>query len=135
MKTETVFKKGQKVFDHQFGWGEVVNIEGNAIFPIYVKYESIEMYYNRGGCVFDTDKPTLSFTEYTLEGFSQEPPIDYNECIGKLGVFWDENKSRRVIDELSSYTSGTPCLFRHRNSLGYENFKPLTEEQIKILGL
>lgn len=134
MKTETAFKVGQKVFDHHFGWGEVFKIEGDDLYPIYVQYESTEMCYTTGGCMFETSKPTLSFTEYTLEGFSQEPPIDYNEYIGKLGMFWGDYPYK-MIGVLKSFDLEKEYAFYLEEWGMFKNFKPLTEEQIKILEL
>jgi hypothetical protein len=73
---KTIFQLGDKVFDYQFGWGEVVEIS-ETDHPIRVIYDSIGLgyFYSKDGkfrdkCIF----PTLSFTEYTLKGFSQERP-------------------------------------------------------------
>ncbi len=84
---ETIFKVGDKVFDYQFGWGEVVEIS-ETDHPIRVIYDSIGLgyFYSKDGkfrhkCIF----PTLSFTEYTLNGFSQERPEQLPE---KGDVVW-----------------------------------------------
>lgn len=134
MKTETVFKKGQKVFDYQFGWGEVVRIDSRMAYPLCVKYNSTTESYTLEGCMFEIGKPTLSFTEYTLEGFSQYPPIDYNECIGKLGIFWGDYPYK-IIGVLESFDSEKEYAFHLTEWGRFKKFQPLTEEQIKILEL
>lgn len=58
-----IFKKGDKVYDAVYGWGEV---EGSSGIWVTVNLEN--------GKVFVIDSDSLSFTEYTLEGFSQERP-------------------------------------------------------------
>jgi histidinol-phosphate/aromatic aminotransferase/cobyric acid decarboxylase-like protein len=86
---KTIFKVGDKVFDYQFGWGEVVAISGTD-HPIRVIYDSIESgyFYSKDGEFRDKCiNPTLSFTEYTLKGFSQERP----ELPEKGDVVWVRN--------------------------------------------
>jgi len=71
-----IFKEKDKVFDAQFGWGEVVGIlQGfETRYPIMVEFVSGNENYDRNGAFTIDGIPTLSFTEYTLEGFSQERP-------------------------------------------------------------
>ena len=79
---------------------------------------------------------TLSFTEYTLQGFTQEKPVNYEEYIGKWGRFWDSNKDILAIGKLLAYDNTENEGYPFENELGYyANFEPLTEEQIKVLGL
>jgi hypothetical protein len=59
-----IFKKGDKVYDHAYGWGEVLDTFGRGNVEIIVK---------DGKAAF-LSEATLSFTEYTLNGFSQERP-------------------------------------------------------------
>ena len=89
---ETIFKVGDRVFDIRFGWGTVKHIQEDvsSYFPVNVlfdndKSQNLKFYSSE----FDEEKYTnlLSFTEYTLQGFSQRRPIDYEECIGKWGKF------------------------------------------------
>jgi hypothetical protein len=65
---ETIFKKGDKVFDYTYGWGIVDDIDD---FTVRVKFDSIS---NNTVLFWGILLKTLSFTEYTLEGFSQEQP-------------------------------------------------------------
>ena len=69
---ETIFKVGDKVFDHRFGWGEVKDICEESQYPIGVKFVLYPMAYTEDGRVYEDAPKSLSFTEYTLDGFSQE---------------------------------------------------------------
>lgn len=71
---ETIFKVGDKVFDYQFGWGKVINDNWGPKYPIEVQFnKSFKWSYTKDGRIYDNCiNPTLSLTEYTLEGFSQE---------------------------------------------------------------
>jgi hypothetical protein len=68
-----IFKKGDKVYDHAYGWGEVCEHSCGEL-SVCVDFEDVEIGYHSKGCLEIGFKPTLSFTEYTLEGFSQERP-------------------------------------------------------------
>lgn len=74
---KTIFKVGDKVFDYTYGWGEVNRVDLNveSFWPIGVIFESENTEaYTFDGRYYSTQAKTLSFTEYTLEGFSQERP-------------------------------------------------------------
>jgi hypothetical protein len=64
MKTE-IFKKGDRVYHHVNKWGTIDECKTNLCT---VKFDLL------GYMVKDID--SLSFTEYTIEGFTQEPPED-----------------------------------------------------------
>ena len=127
---KTIFQKGDKVFDIQFGWGEVTKYTGCRHF--LVRFKNSEVNYHKDGARFPSPTPMLSFTEYTLDGFSQERPIDYNDYIGKWGAFWDDGDDYRLIDKFEEVNDG---LFKADEGGWFHNFKPLTDEQIKILEL
>lgn len=76
----------------------------------------------------------LSFTEYTLHGFTKDKPIDYSKFIEKWGMFWsNKDKDERIIGRLEGYDDS---YFKSTTSITlYAYFKPLTDEQIKSLGL
>jgi hypothetical protein len=77
---KSVFEVGDKVYDHLFGWGVVTNVyKGYADYPVVVGYSSADARYTLDGRYLDRLKPSLSFTEYTLEGFSQERPEELPE--------------------------------------------------------
>lgn len=136
MKKE-IFRKGDRVFDIRYGWGKVGYVSKDG--EITVNFKKHEKYvtrvYNPGGKLYTEDEhPMLSFTEYTLQGFSQERPIDYNVYIGKWGKFWNDNPKYFTIGILEGYEQGGHKPFQSV-SLDFQNFQPLTDEQIKTLNL
>lgn len=86
---DTVFKKGDRVFDYRYGWGKIVHMDFTE-FAIGVQFDvrgtqSGLSTYTKDGRWNRISSPTLSFTEYTLEGFSQERP---EELPNKGDVVW-----------------------------------------------
>lgn len=74
----SIFKKGDKVFDIRFGWGEVTDDEYGGTYPLKVHFENgRETYtYTYNGIINTVENiPLLSLKEYSLEGFSQERPL------------------------------------------------------------
>ena len=143
---ETLFKTGDKVFDIRYGWGVVKyihTIDWEKVGPDYLVCE-VEFDKKEETYIYTKKSATqmLSFTEYTLQGFSQERPINYDDYIGKWGKFWDTAYENTVIiAKLSSYRLENPyrsfrCYtYGEDSDMGYTNFEPLTEEQTKILNL
>nr|DAN48265.1 MAG TPA: hypothetical protein [Caudoviricetes sp.] len=145
MKKQT-FEKGDRVFDYLKGWGEIVHlysdnweeVDDNYIVCV-VKFDSGEEleYFTK----YLATK-MLSFTEYTLQGFTQEKPVNYKDYVRKWGKFWDVTKhsgiQNMVIGHLSVYNEkdvdGFPFACEE-TGVYYTNFEPLTEEQIKVLEL
>ncbi len=60
-----IFKVGDKVFHFLYGWGTIQEIQDTMI----------DIDFNGQKVYAFSDNNLLSFTEYTLEGFSQERPI------------------------------------------------------------
>lgn len=63
---------------------------------------------------------------------------DYSKYIGKLGRFWNRKEFPVIIDLLKRYhtNEGGKITFEPSYDDGYfDSFKPLTEEEIKILNL
>jgi len=89
-----IFKKGDKVFDHSYGWGEVADGYSGREYPIKVTFVGgrREWYSDKGKLIEHDLMPTLSFTEYVLEGFSQVKPD--NPLPFKVGdvVYVSDNK-------------------------------------------
>jgi hypothetical protein len=70
---ESVFKVGDKVYHILYGWGCVTEITDHSIVVDF-----------NGEQVFGfSDDKLFSFTEYTLQGFSQERPVELPE-VGEL---------------------------------------------------
>ena len=79
MEKQTIFKVGDKVFDAQYGWGIVTDIDSAKLsmlnLPIRVEFDNEVCFYTLDGKdLFTKPKSVLSFKEYTFEGFSQERP-------------------------------------------------------------
>ena len=138
---ETIFKKGDRVFDIGFGWGTVKEVLDTSYhnYPIIVFFDNIGnvITYASDGSFGAGMPQMLSFTEYTLQGFSQERLVNYEEYIGKWGKFTDvSNNNDFVIGRLSSFkVSNDETYFATESGDAYNTFEPLTEEQIKVLGL
>jgi len=74
-----IFKVGDKVYNHRHGWLTLTYaVEDNYWYALDEKKNMI--YFNFS---------ELSFTEYTLKGFSQEKPIELPE-IGEMCLFSDD---------------------------------------------
>lgn len=134
-----IFKKRDRVFDIRFGWGTVKEVLDTSYhnYPIIVFFDNIGnvITYASDGSFGAGMPQMLSFTEYTLQGFSQERPINYNDYIGKWGKFWNEDfEDYYVISKLKEYKSGDTYKFKILGGV-YNTFEPLTEEQIKVLNL
>ena len=136
---ETVFRKGDQVFDIRFGWGKVIDDNKGGLFPIGVQFhdddsQEVIVYTNDGKYKLDEESPLLSFTEYTLQGFSQERPINYKDYIGKWGKFWDNDLEGLQIGKLRKFDLNSKYPFGCRYGF-FNNFELLTGEQIKVLNL
>ncbi len=83
---KNVFRVNQKVFDYfNGGWGEILSINDKSTvdssFKIKVYFHRLKkyVYYNEEGRWSKNSPRTLSTTEYTLNNFTQTPPINkYN---------------------------------------------------------
>lgn len=142
--SKEIFKIGDRVFDIKHGWGTVALRLKESEDPYYrwrvdFTYHR-ESYTDEGESKISDAYRSLSFTEYDLinGGFSQErPPINYNDYIGKWGKFTDvSNNNDFVVGRLSSFkVSNDETYFATESGDAYNTFEPLTEEQIKVLGL
>lgn len=139
-----IFKVGDKVFDIRFGWGTVIDNNRCLLYPIGVQFDKddsqeVIVYTNNGISNISEEFSLLSFTEYILQGFTQERPVNYKSCIGNYGRFWDNEENTFVVGKLYNYLPHLIRAFELKSKDSqitcYENFEPLTEEQLKILGL
>ncbi|MDO4728395.1 MAG: hypothetical protein Q4B43_05240 [Bacteroidota bacterium] len=126
-----IFKAGDRVFHYNYKWGEVIKTYSKEL-----AYRGIGVLvaFDGAGQVAFEDKglSSLSFTEYTLQGFSQERPINWNDYIGKWGKFWNDKYDSFVIGKLSFFNGKQ---FGEKYYGCHHHFVPFTDEQIKILGL
>lgn len=109
-----IFKAGDRVFHYTYGWGEITSHEEDKIIRVKFFADTIAF----------MDGNLLSFTEYTLKGFSQERPIvlpkvgelclvrDFKDSVWKAREFkkftahfldvsgerWDEFKRIKILD-------------------------------------
>lgn len=135
---KTIFKTGDRVFDIRFGWGTVKEVLDTLYhnYPITVFFDNIGnvITYASDGSFGAGMPQMLSFTEYTLQGFSQERLVNYEEYIGKWGVFWDRRCNGYYISKLKGIDINNGFTeFVDSDSGKWDKFRPLTDEQIKIL--
>lgn len=117
---ESKFKKGDKVFDILFGWGEVIEINFSYTYPITVDFAGRNEAYTLGGALYLRRTPTLSFTEYTLEGFSQERPIELPE-VGEEIMVSEDGYNWHLL-AFSEFRKG--CVYS-KTGIAYKHFKRL----------
>lgn len=88
------FQKGDRVFDIRYGWGTVTVFDGDEDVAIEFDSEMYVRYFDGRGL------ETISFTEYTLDGYTAEKPKpswvntwdEFLESeIGSVLQFLDEN--------------------------------------------
>jgi hypothetical protein len=128
-----IFKVEDKVFHYGFGWGKIdfIDDEQNDYpdYPILVIFKSgLEHTFTLDGKFELTDiNPTLSFTEYTLEGFSQERPIVLPE-VGELCLVRDSDRETWMTVQFKKYDKTKPSQFIDSNNKCWNQLK-----RIKIL--
>lgn len=90
---KTIFKVGDKVYDYQYGWGKIFDIDKRLNYPIKVGFGNLSpISYTKDGSEWTCKKPTLSFTEYTLQGFSQERPTLFAQAYNKVKQIINKSK-------------------------------------------
>lgn len=110
------FKIGDRVYHIIKGWGIVTNTE-NAIT---VKFENETIVFFVG--------ELLSFTEYTLQGFSQERPIELPK-VGELCLMRDNDYDKWQCKIFNNYDPTPGNIFFITDS--GEGFKQM--KRIKII--
>lgn len=101
---ETIFREGDRVFDYTYGWGTVECVDSS----VCVKFDSCSATRVRYWGVLLRD---LSFTEYKLDGFSQNrEDIDpayfgwHNPVLSRKEVF-------ELIDDAINSNRGKTDIF------------------------
>ena len=120
-----MFKVGDKVFNYQYGWGTINEELTKYILVVFDNCKRVSIPFAKDGKETSrSERPTLSFTEYTLQGFSLKRPIelpeigelclvrDFEDCSWKArnfkkftdyfvddnGESWDEYKRIKILD-------------------------------------
>ena len=124
-----IFKVGDRVFHIDFGWGVIDDISNSItdLHPIQVTFERDTEYFTPDGRFFDYSKnKSLSFTEYTLQGFNQERPIELPE-VGELCLVRDYDDREWSLRKFYGYEPDNEYPYRV-NTTGFKQMK-----RIKIL--
>jgi len=110
---ENIFKEGDRVYIHIYGWGEIIDIDVN----VGVKFESLGSlrYFNGEFLKF------LSFTEYTLSGFSQERPEELPN-VGDIVWIRNEFPSEWVIGHFLMKENGNYYVNHSPTIKGWHSF-------------
>jgi hypothetical protein len=105
MKKEN-FKVGDRVYHASYGWGVVASIDGDEYNPINVKFDVFIISFTKDGKEdINESNSLLSFTEYTLQGFTQERPIVLPE-VGELCLVRDYETDSWLVREFAKYEHG-----------------------------
>ena len=129
-----IFKKGDKVYDYAYGWGEVCEHSCGEL-SVCVDFEDVEIGYHSKGCLEIGFKPTLSFTEYTLEGFSQvrpKEPLPFNKgdvCYfrSKDDVVWVTNVFEKLRGCSNKYCFSSGFIYYQMIALENPLLNPYTK--------
>ena len=121
---ENIFKKGDKVFSYFFGgWGVVEDIyKKNTVFSVRCSFPLGNGSFTEDGRFYSDGPPMLSFTEYTLKGFSQDRP---EELPNRGDIVWVRTypESRWIIghfvekDDDKYFIS---CNYKDKQAYGFE---------------
>jgi hypothetical protein len=130
-----IFKVGDRVYHNDYGWGEIDHIEDNINdkHPIQVTFEEDTKYFTIDGRYNDYSKnKSLSFTEYTLQGFSQERPIELPN-VGELCLVRNTLFEDWELKCFLMYENGVFYTKTLRSDIGKCNDAWLKMKRIKIL--
>ena len=124
---ETVFKVGDEVYDISYGWGKVKEEGKYSRHGLQVVFGEFTARYCSDGTLFGCKNPTLSFTEYTLQGFSQERSLVLPE-VGELCLVRDSYDEDWKCVKFKLYNRNTLYPFTDSDNDDWKQMK-----RIKIL--
>lgn len=136
------FEAGTKVFHIIYGWGEVT-------YQYTVQWEHpnvkdsdlvCQVRFKSGEDVHFTKLMVklLSTKEYSLEGQTLKPSMDFHQFEGKWGLFWGDNKDYEdtfILSRLDKYESDEEEPFYVVDGTSYEEFYPLPQDVVDKLNL
>lgn len=67
---DPIFKSKDRVYHYKYGWGTIMDIHNGINERILIEFDEVKNLIRE----MKSEGNLLSFTEYTLEGFSQERP-------------------------------------------------------------
>jgi hypothetical protein len=117
--TKEIFKVGDRVYHIEYGWGIIEEVINISILIKIINGHAEERYW--------FEAKLLSFTEYTLQGFTQERPIELPK-VGELCVVRDEEGDEWELCYFISYKSDA-VRYKFETSFGCYN----QMKRIKIL--
>lgn len=128
-----IFKEGDRVFHVEYGWG-VVRFEESINFPILVEFSEDEVmsFTLDGKETTESKQPLLSFTEYTLQGFSQERPIELPE-VGEDVLVYDGYNSEWILRQFQRYVECSIYPFHVTDRDSFLSSQYSKMKRIKIL--
>lgn len=88
-----------------------------------------KFYTNMDGFTYNTSFTIGNNSNFYIE-FEDEPSESFEDCIGKLGWFWDKDEDLKRIDVLKSISTGNGH-FERQTAGWYLNFRPLTPEEVE----
>lgn len=92
------------------------------------------MYHFYKGDELELREYELSFTEYTLKGFSQERPVNWKGYIGEWGFFWSGKSDNKTLGVLEQHSFDAWDFFKAKGEIGiYTEYQPLTPELKELL--
>ena len=126
---KTVFKVGDKVYCAFYGHGVVkqVSADDKDDFPVSVDFGDVTDDYTLDGKLYKKYNPSLSFTEYTLQGFTQERPIQLPE-VGELCLVRDNDSDSWKAKKFIAYNPEKNLPYETEYLVSYKQIK-----RIKIL--
>lgn len=123
-----MFKVGDKVFNYQYGWGTINEELTKYILVLFDNCKSVSIPFSKDGKETSrSERPTLSFTEYTLQGFSQERPIELPE-VGELCLVRDNDGDYWKAAKFKCYNPNSIMRYVTEQGFAYRQMK-----RIKIL--